>query len=188
MFKQQVSYLSPKLEARPRPEKGGCGIYAREWVQRGELLVGWGGDVLTGEQLADMPALIQRYSIQVEENLYLVTTRPIAPADYVNHCCDPNAGLSGQMTLVALRNIAPNEEVCFDYAMSDGSPYDEFNCACGAPNCRGRVTGNDWMRPELWKRYAGHFSPYLQRRIERLKRDRVRQHLVPVNGQVSNPL
>ncbi|MFN8455537.1 MAG: hypothetical protein U0401_12865 [Anaerolineae bacterium] len=25
------------------------------------------------------------------------------------------------------------------------------------------------MRPELWKRYGSHFSPYLLRRIERLK-------------------
>lgn len=60
------------------------------------------------------------------------------------------------------------EEVCFDYAMSDGSPYDEFDCTCGAADCRRRVTGNDWCRPELQQRYAGYFSPYLQRRIEQL--------------------
>ncbi len=91
-------------------------------------------------------------------------------ADFINHCCNPNAGLSGQLALVALRDIAPGEEVCFDYAMTDGSVYDEFPCSCGAANCRGRVTGNDWMRPELWKRYGSHFSPYLLRRIERLQR------------------
>ena len=31
------------------------------------------------------------------------------------------------------------------------------------------MTGNDWRDPSLWKRYAGHFSPYLQRRIAALQ-------------------
>jgi hypothetical protein len=41
--------------------------------------------------------------------------------------------------------------------------------------CRGRVTGEDWRNPELWERYAGHFSPYLERRIKALKRRRLRR-------------
>jgi hypothetical protein len=77
--------------------------------------------------------------------------------------------LNGQITLIALRDIAVGEEVCFDYATCDGSPYDEFECECGAPSCRKHITGRDWRRPELWERYCGYFSPYLQRRIERLK-------------------
>jgi hypothetical protein len=32
------------------------------------------------------------------------------------------------------------------------------------------VTGEDWKRPELWARYDGYFSAYLQKRIEALKR------------------
>lgn len=169
MFERQTSYLSPKLEARPRPAKGGYGVYACELVQARDLLVVWGGDVVTRAQLDLLPPITRRHTIQVEEDLYLAPTRPPEPADYVNHCCDPNAGLSGQIVLIALRDIAPGEEVCFDYAMSDGSPYDEFDCTCNAPHCRKRVSGNDWSRPELWERYAGHFSPYLQRRIDRLR-------------------
>jgi hypothetical protein len=34
--------------------------------------------------------------------------------------------------------------------------------------CCGRVTGEDWRRPERWARYGAGFSPYLLRRIERL--------------------
>ena len=65
-------------------------------------------------------------------------------------------------------DIAPGQEVCFDYAMCDGTPYDEFICSCGAQNCRGEVTGEDWKRPELRERYAGYYSPYLQHRVEML--------------------
>ena len=87
-------------------------------------------------------------------------------ADWVNHSCDPNAGLVGQIVLVALRDIKVGEEICFDYATSDGSPYDEFECGCGSRLCRHHVTGDDWKLPELQKRYEGHFSPYIQRRID----------------------
>ena len=177
MINSQASYASPKLEARQHPDKGGWGVYAREWVRAGELLIVWSGEVVSGDQLPPLAAAGYHYSVQVEENLYLVTMREPETADLINHCCDPNAGLSGQLAVLALRDIAPGEEVCFDYAMTDGSPYDEFPCACGTPNCRGQVTGNDWMRPELWKRYGNHFSPYLLRRIERFKKVARRQAL-----------
>jgi hypothetical protein len=169
MPNQPTSYLSPRLEGRWCQEKGGRAVYARQPVRKGELLVVWGGEVLTGEQLTQLPKTTQRLSVQVEENLYLLPSQE-GPGDWVNHCCDPNAGMSGQIALVAMRDIAPGEEITYDYAMSDGSPYDEFECNCGAHNCRRCVTGDDWRRPELWERYTGYFSPYLQRRIDRLRK------------------
>ena len=68
-----------------------------------------------------------------------------------------------------MRDIKTGEEITFDYAMCDGSIYDEFTCYCGSEHCRGSVRGNDWMRPELWEKYDGYFMPYLARRIEALK-------------------
>jgi hypothetical protein len=53
--------------------------------------------------------------------------------------------------------------------MSDSTPYDEFECACDAPNCRGIFSGDDWRSPDLWLRYEGYFSPYLQRKINYLR-------------------
>lgn len=165
MNRQRTDYVSPSLEARALPQKGGYGVFARAPIAAGELLIVWSGDIVTREGLMELPPEVRMYSLQVEENCYQVSTLPPYLPDYVNHSCDPNAGLSGQIALVAMRDIMPGEEICFDYAMSDGSPYDEFVCQCGAANCRGRVTGDDWQLPELQERYAGYFSPYLQRRI-----------------------
>ena len=169
MKKSSHSYLSPKLEAIPRLEKGGYGVYARQSIKKGELLTVWGGKVTESEKFSRLAEHTQRRSIQVEEELYLVPLILEEPADFVNHCCDPNAGMSGQIALVAIRDIQPGEEICYDYAMSDGSHYDEFECNCGAPSWRRRVTGDDWRDPEMQQKYAGYFSPYLQRRIDQLK-------------------
>ena len=145
------------------------GIFALRPIPKDELIAVWGGEVVNRETLDTLSSRMRQMSVQVEEGLYLVSMRE-GPGDYVNHSCDPNAGLNGQIAVVAIRDIAPGEQVTFDYAMSDGSDYDEFECACGAANCRGRVSGRDWRNPELWARYAGYFSPYLARRIERLSR------------------
>ncbi len=169
MNQSVVPYFSPLLEVRPVDEKGGYGVFARYPIPAGEHLVTWGGVVIDWATLQQLPPDVQsRKTVQIEEDQYLLTVGDPDPGDYVNHSCAPNAGLSGCNVLVAMRDIAPGEEICIDYAMCDGTPYDEFECACGAPECRGRVTGNDWQRPELIARYAGYFSPYLQRRIERL--------------------
>ena len=162
---QPTGFISPKLEGRLIGRKGGRGVFAREKVRANDVLVVWGGEVVTGKMLQSMSDDKHRLSIQIEEDLYLVTANE-GPADWVNHSCSPNAGLLGQVVLVALRDIRVGEEICFDYATSDGSPYDEFECGCGAKTCRHHVTGDDWQLPELQTRYAGHFSPYLQRRID----------------------
>ncbi len=171
MLDYPIYYLSPKLECRAHPKTLGKGIFACQPVKAGELLVVWRGKVVAVEQFSQLPATIRQHGIQIEEKLYLVPFHEGSTdyGDYVNHSCNPNAGMISPTALVAMRNITPGEEVCYDYAMSDGSPYDEFKCVCGAANCRQRVTGNDWSVPELWERYAGYFSPYLQRRIERLR-------------------
>jgi SET domain-containing protein len=161
------SYVSSKCTAQELPEKGGYGVFAIAPITRGERLLVWGGDIITNKQIDLLPFPLQAYTVQVEENLYLAPRDYDEPetGDFVNHSCDPNTGFDGQIVLVALRDIQPGEEICIDYAMCDGSPYDEFVCRCGAPACRGRVTGNDWQLPELQSRYRGYFMPYLQRRI-----------------------
>lgn len=166
---QPTGHFSPRLEGRLISSKGGRGLFAKERVRAGEMLLVWGGDVVTGEALRWMSPEKHRLSVQIEEDLYLVTPNE-GPADWVNHSCEPNAGLVGQIVLVALRDIRPGEEICFDYATTDGSSYDEFECGCGKPSCRGRITGDDWKLPELQARYAGHFSPYIQKRIEKQRR------------------
>ena len=171
MSKQPSSYLSSKLEGRPKATGSGNGIYALQPINKGELVAVFGGVVYEWDAFIHLPDRERSLCIQVEDRHFLVP-RPIGEGDYVNHSCNPNAGLSGQIGLVAMRDIKIGEEVCFDYAMSDTMPYDEFDCGCGSANCRGLVGGNDWQKPELQKRYAGFFAPHVQRKIDALRAEK----------------
>jgi uncharacterized protein len=171
MSKQPSSYLSSKLEGRPKANGNGNGIYSLEPIHKGELVAVFGGVVYEWDAFIHLPERERSLCIQVEEGLFLVP-RPIGEGDYVNHSCNPNAGLSGQIGLVAMRDIKVGEEVCFDYAMCDTAPYDEFECDCGQPGCREQVSGNDWQRPDLQKRYSGYFAPHVQRRIDAQRKEK----------------
>ena len=166
-----TNYLSPKFSVKTIHD-GYCGVFSNQPVAAGEIVCIWGGRVVDWATFQDLPAIEKLHSVQVEENFYLITPGEGDSGDCINHACAPNCGLRGQITLVAMRDIAPGEEATMDYAMSDGSPYAEFDCECGAPHCRGRITGEDWRQPALWERYKGYFSPYIQQRIDRLRQAR----------------
>ena len=108
--------------------------------------------------------------IQIEDDLYIAPRRAEeveATILCLNHSCRPNVGVRGPITFVAMHDIAAGAELTIDYAMIDGDPAERMTCACGAPDCRGIVTGDDWRRPELQQRYATFFSRYLHDRFAR---------------------
>ena len=162
-----VSYLTPKAHTAPHGHVG-HGAFATEFIAAGEVIAAFGGRCVSRNELDLLPADQQSRSIQIEDMLYLAGAPEPEPADCVRHSCAPNTGMHGNTVLVALRDIAPGEAITYDFAMSDGSDYDEFECACGSAQCRGKVTGNDWMLPDLQLRYRGSFSPYLAQRIASL--------------------
>lgn len=88
-------------------------------------------------------------------------------AEYFNHSCDPNLGVLGNNVLVAIKNIQPSQELCFDYAMSEITQEGiGWKCKCGTNLCRGKVRADDWQRPALQKRYGHHFAQYILDKIK----------------------
>ncbi len=64
---------------------------------------------------------------------------PYPPSLYVNHSCEPNAGVRERTELFALTDIEAGAEITFDYSTSMAEDGWEMDCACGAAACRGRV-------------------------------------------------
>ena len=142
------NWLNPKAEARLAGDKG-WGSFALEPISAGETVAAFGGWIVSRAVLEGLGDDRQSRSIQVDTDLYLVSSDTPEPGDMLNHSCEPNCGLQGSQLLVAMRDIDPGEELCFDYAMCDASDYDEFLCLCGLATCRGVVTGSDWRSAEI---------------------------------------
>ena len=162
-----MNFVSAKAEMRTAGAKG-HGLYAVASINAGETVVGFGGYIVGRRDLEKLPADRSIHSIQVDDDLFMVGPERAEPGDMVNHSCEPNCGLVGNLLVVAMREIREGEEITFDYAMCDSQDYDEFVCRCGTASCREKVTGSDWALPELQERYRGWFSQYLERRIANL--------------------
>ena len=64
---------------------------------------------------------------------------PDLPLDHINHHCAPNAGFGRRRQLLALRPIAPHEEVTIDYSTTEADSAWSMRCSCGAEGCRGML-------------------------------------------------
>lgn len=163
-----MNWLTPKAQPRVTPGKG-HGSFVVEPIKAGETVAAFGGFVMDRHMLDQLDGERQSRSMQIDDDLYMVSAVSPEPGDYINHSCDPCCGIVGSVLVVAMRDIAIDEELTFDYAMADASDYDEFTCQCGSASCRGVVTGRDWRSRAIQDKYKGWFSSYLERRIAELE-------------------
>lgn len=97
------------------------------------------------------------------------------PFWYLNHSCEPNVSFKHwaqseddiRIPMVALRDIAPGEELLLDYSLTiadddgltDEDDY-EMDCLCGSPRCRGKVTSFANLPREIQERELFRREPY----------------------------
>ena len=161
------SYRSPKTEVRESKIQG-RGLFAIADIAKNEIVAVKGGHIVDGKTLREKIApRLGPVEIQIDDNLFIA---PVTEEErelsmlYLNHSCDPNLGIRGEITFVAMRDIRAGEELTHDWAMTDDDDY-FVECNCGVTDCRKTLTGKDWQRPDLQKRYSGYFSAYLARKI-----------------------
>jgi hypothetical protein len=162
-----LSYLSPKTAVKASPIQG-KGLFAVEKIPAGEIVCVKGGHIFHRTQLAELSAQLGPAEIQIADDLFI---GPLSMEDregnmiFSNHSCDPNIGVKGQIVFVAIRDIAPGEELTHDWATTDDDSY-KMECHCNSTNCRKTITGQDWRKKELQDRYRGFMSWYLQKKID----------------------
>lgn len=123
--------------------------------------------------IREVRALIKKYNpdivyLPISDDYYIGALNKEEENDiklYNNHSCDPNCGMHGEITFVAIRDINPDEELTVDYAFIDNEDY-SFECTCGSPYCRHTVTGFDWKIKELQTKYYPYFAQYLKDKID----------------------
>lgn len=144
--------IHPHTELRPIDDAIGQGVFATKRIPRGTIT--WTLDALdqrfSPERLAKLPP---EYMEIMEHFAY-----PNGSGDWIlcwdlarwmNHSCRPNALSTGWDIDFALRDIEAGEQLTTDYAsLNVETPFD---CLCGEPGCRGRITAADFepMAP-IW--------------------------------------
>jgi len=69
-------------------------------------------------------------------------------AMFINHSCDANCEteeIDGRVWIMAIRDIAAGEELCYDYCLYDGED-EEAPCNCGSKTCRGSMYSAEELR------------------------------------------
>lgn len=161
-----LSFLSPLTQVKESPIHG-RGLFAKHDAPAGEVVAVKGGHIITRDPLRQLTLRLGPAEIQIGDDLFIC---PVTEEErggsmiFSNHSCEPNIGLRGQIVFVAMRDIRAGEELTHDWAMTDDDDS-STKCRCGAPNCRGTITGKDWQRPELQRRYRNFFSAYLLEKI-----------------------
>jgi hypothetical protein len=165
-----LSYRSPKTEVR-KSKIHGRGLFATAGIAKDEIVAVKGGHIIDRKILREkIRPRLGPVEIQIDDDLFIT---PVTDEErelsmlYSNHSCDPNLGMRGEITFVAMRDIRAGEELTHDWAMTDNDDY-SVECKCGTPNCRKILTGKGWQRPELQKRYRGYFSAHLARKVAML--------------------
>jgi hypothetical protein len=161
------SYITPKAAKGGRSGIAGRGLIAVAPIGRDEIVAIKGGHIMDTAALHALPAKLQNSEIQIADGFHLAaaTEAEYEPVMlFLNHSCEPNVGFAGNIVLVAMRAIAAGEELTTDYALFDDSE-EAMTCRCGTPSCRGVISGQDWRRPDLQRRYGPYFSWHLHRRF-----------------------
>jgi hypothetical protein len=130
----------------------GTGVFATGPIRKGTRVVEY-----VGERVSHAEADRRYEDKDVNDNhtfLFTVDDRIVIDAGvggnearWINHSCDPNCETvieNKRVYIEAARDIAPGEELAYDYMISrePGDPPDIeaiFACRCGAAACRGTM-------------------------------------------------
>jgi hypothetical protein len=155
-------------------EQAAC--VARRAIARGERICTMTGEI---HPLAETLARIARGDdrsgddpVAIGHDLYLHVGEPFL---YFNHACEPNAALAGVCDVVALRAIAPGEEITLDYSLNNpvANRYVmKFVCECGSPLCRRTIGSVATVPVERLRFYleAGGVQEFLRDEVATLIR------------------
>jgi len=124
-----------------------AGCYTLDPIPRGRRVVEYDGPRVT-KQLAD-----ERYSDRPVTYLFGIENSSdvidgFGTPMFINHSCAPNCQTEtrdGRVFIRALRDIAPNEELLYEYNLYD-SDTDDCDCYCGAPKCRGTMFSEEEVK------------------------------------------
>jgi len=165
--------MNPSLEIRDTG-KYGRGVFTRQRIAKGEVLIVMGGYICNTDQENDLGAIATENNMDISEEWSFCPTEEAdldrMPQHLVNHSCEPNTGFTDPTFMVAIRDITAEEEIVYDYAFvmwsaNKSTLHYELICKCNTPSCRKGITENDWQISNLQEMYGEYFQPFLRKKF-----------------------
>ncbi len=138
-FVKETNYLSQRNK----------GLFTSQTIYQGEEILKCTGKEFSLEE-AIAKGELESNVLQVAEKGYIDFEEP---GVLVNHSCNPNAGITKSLMLIAIRDISTGEEITFDYSTTMDEDYWTMKCSCGEKTCRKRVKDFKYLPKELQKKY-----------------------------------
>lgn len=128
--------LAPGLTIRQSSIQG-KGCFATQAFQKRHKIAEYTGERITAKEARRRAHRVKLRICEVNSRWSLDGSRGGNGTHYINHCCEPNAFMQilyDHILFIALRDIAPGEEITIDYESTLHS--DKKRCTCGVPSCR----------------------------------------------------
>ena len=128
----------------------GRGVFAAHPIVAGTPVLEYVGERITKAESLRRCEQNNQYIFHLDEEHDLDGNVDWNPARFINHSCSPNCESEmrdGHILISALRDIAPGEELTFNYGY-DMEDYQEHPCRCGSPTCVGYIVAEEFF-PEL---------------------------------------
>jgi SET domain-containing protein len=137
----------------------GRGGFASRPIRKGERIVEYAGERISHDESIrrygpdDPTRPIHTLLFTVDDETVIDAGRRGNPSRFLNHSCDPNTEAvdeDGRIFIEAIRDIAPGEELTYDYGFEERGPWKPewavmYACRCGFPKCRGTML--HWKGP-----------------------------------------
>jgi SET domain-containing protein len=146
-----VVFTEIPFEVRDSPIQG-LGAFAVRPIAAGTRIIEYAGARLTpAEADKRYPDGVEErhhtYLFAIDDDVVIDAAFDGNEARFINHSCDPNCDAvidNGRIWIDAIRDIAPGEELAYDYAYvlkerHTPSAKRRYPCSCGAVNCRGTI-------------------------------------------------
>lgn len=165
----------PLYEIRTSPIHG-RGLYARDFIEKDTWIVQYVGEKVDKDE-SDRRSneLLEKskkdggarvYTFILDDQWDIDGNAEDNDARLVNHSCDGNVEAQiwedKEIWFVALRDIAPGEELFYNYGF-DLEHWEEHPCCCGSERCVGYIVDEQYW-PQLKRKIAAKKSWETRRR------------------------
>lgn len=130
----------------------GKGVFALQPIAAGERILEYKGEIIGWPEALrrhphDPSDPNHTFYFHIDDKHVIDANVGGNAARWINHACEPNCQADeegGRVFISALRDLAPGEELFYDYGLVIDERYTpalkrQYACRCGSPACRGTM-------------------------------------------------